>query len=191
MARVGILGGTFDPPHNAHLAMAEAALSDIPLDTVLLMPALEPPQKQAHHLTPYTVRLEMLRLMIAGRAGLELSRLEEMRPGPSYTVDLLNAFTERCGDEPYLILGADSVCDLPKWKEPRKILELATLVVFPRTGYSPLLPIDGSASVVLFEAPVIDISSTEIRAGIRKGSSVDSVIPGDVHKFILDNGLYT
>ncbi|MEJ2722028.1 MAG: nicotinate-nucleotide adenylyltransferase [bacterium] len=191
MARVGIVGGTFDPPHNAHLAMAEAALEGIPLETVLFMPAPRPPQKNSEDLTAYTLRLEMLRRAVAGRPGWAVSRLEEERPGPSYTVDLLASFRNRSADEPFLILGADSVSDLPKWKDPAGVLRLATLVVFPRTGYSPLVPIDGPASVVLFESPVIDVSSTEIRERIRKGAPVDSLIPTDIHEFILDNGLYT
>jgi len=197
MARVGILGGTFDPPHNAHIAMAEAALERIPLDSVLLMPAPQPPQKKRAALTPYDNRVEMLRLAIAGRAGLELSRLEEFRTGPSYTVELLEAFRERFSAEPFLILGADSVCDLPKWKQPERILELATLVVFPRAGYSPTVTVGRgtlhatAVSVVLFESPVIDISSTAIRRRVREGLPVDTLVPEPVHKFILDNGLYS
>jgi nicotinate-nucleotide adenylyltransferase len=197
MARVGILGGTFDPPHNAHVAMAETALERVPLDKVLLMPAPHPPQKRPDMLTPYAARLDMLSLAITGHRGLELSRLEEFRPGPSYTVDLLETFTDQSDDEPFLILGADSVCDLPKWRDPERILELATLVVFPRTGYSSAVAVGrrgtrpSRVSVVLFESPVIDISSTRIRKKVREGSSVEMLIAGPVHKFILDNGLYT
>lgn len=191
MARVGILGGTFDPPHNAHLAMAETALANIPLAAVLLMPAPHPPLKQTRDVTPYAVRFRMLELAIENRPGLELSRLEEQRSGPSYTVDLLEAFTRQSRDEPFLILGADSVSDLPKWKEPEKIVELATLVVFPRPGHSTVVPVGGDVSVILFESPVMDVSSTEVRRRIREGSPVDSLIPKAVHEFILDNGLYT
>lgn len=191
MSRVGILGGTFDPPHIAHLTMAETALRRIPLDKVLLMPAPSPPQKDAGALTPYPYRVEMVSRAIEGREGLELSRLEEFRSGTSYTVELLRHFRESTGDEPYLILGADSVHDLPNWKEPASILTLATLVVFPRTGFSSVVPVDGDASIVLFEEPVIDVSSTEIRALVRAGRSVGKWLSPPVHEFILDNGLYT
>jgi nicotinate-nucleotide adenylyltransferase len=197
MARVGIMGGTFDPPHNAHIAMAETALERTPLDTILLMPSPQPPQKKASGLTPYETRVEMLRLAIAGHAGLELSRLEEFRSGPSYTVELLEVFRNQSGDEPFLILGADSVCDLPKWRAPERILALATLVVFPRAGYSSAVTVGRTdavtsrASVVLFESPMIDISSTAIRKKVREGSSVETLIAGSVREFILDNRLYS
>jgi nicotinate-nucleotide adenylyltransferase len=190
MSRVGILGGTFDPPHNAHLVMAETALAKVPLDKVLFMPAPDPPLKNAPDITPYDTRVEMVALAIHGRSGLELSRLEEFRPGSSYTVDLLKHYRSVFGEEPFLILGADSVSDLAKWKEPETILSLATLVVFPRTGYSPRVPVGGEASVVMFEEPVIDISSTDIRARIRRGASVQSLLPGSVLEFILDKRLY-
>ena len=191
MDRVGILGGTFDPPHNAHLAIAETALRRVPLDKVLFMPAPTPPQKHAETVTAYAHRVEMVRRAIEGREGLDLSRLEEFRRGPSYTVDLLRHFRESSGDEPFLILGADSVQDLPNWKEPDSILALATLVVFPRTGFSSVVPVEGGASIVLFEEPVIDVSSTDIREWISTGTSVESQLPEPVHEFILDNGLYS
>ena len=191
MRRVGILGGTFDPPHNAHLVMAETARDRVPLDKVLLMPAPRPPQKQKASATEFDKRVEMVRLAIDGRRGLELSLMEELRSGPSYTVELLKYFHESFGREPYYILGADSVADLPSWKYPSVVLSLATLVVFPRTGYSSLVPVEGDASIFLFEEPVIDISSTEIRKRIRSGESVRDLLPQKVHQFILDNGLYT
>lgn len=191
MTRAGIMGGTFDPPHNAHIVMAETALREIPLDTVLFMPSPDPPLKPAARVTRYEDRLEMVRLAIEGRAGLELSRLEEFRVGPSYTVDLLRHFLRANGGDPFLILGADSVCDLPQWKEPEEILSLATLVVFPRTGYSSRLAVKGDASVILFESPVIDISSTEIRARVRRGETVRGLLPDAVAEFVLDKGLYT
>jgi nicotinate-nucleotide adenylyltransferase len=190
MSRVGILGGTFDPPHNAHLVMAETALAKVPLDKVLFMPTPDPPLKNAAEITPYGTRVEMVALAIHGRSGLELSRLEEFRPGSSYTVDLLKHYRSVFGEEPFLILGADSVSDLAKWKEPEAILSLATLVVFPRTGYSPRVPVAGEASVVMFEEPVIDISSTDIRARIRRGAPVQSLLPDSVLEIILDTRLY-
>ena len=191
MKRTGIMGGTFDPPHNAHIAIAEKALGEIPLDAVLFMPTPDPPLKPAAQVTRYDDRVEMVRLAIEGRKGLELSRLEEVRTGPSYTVELLRHFRSVAGGEPYLILGADSVCDLPRWREPEKILELATLVVFPRTGYSSRLAVKGDASVVLFESPVIDLSSTELRERIRGGAAVRGLLPDAVAEFVLDKGLYT
>ena len=191
MSRMGIIGGTFDPPHNAHVVMAETALREIPLDKVLFMPSPDPPLKDAARITRYHDRVEMVRLALEGRVGLEISLLEEFRTGPSFTVDLLRQFRRVMGGEPFLILGADSVCDLPRWKEPEAILGLATLVVFPRTGYSSRLTVKGDASVVLFESPVIDVSSTELRARIRGGAAVRGLLPDPVIEFVLDKGFYT
>lgn len=191
MGRTGIIGGSFDPPHNAHLAMAEAALRRVPLDEVLFMPAPSPPLKDPGHLTPYAERVAMVERAIEGRDGLRLSRLEEFRAGPSYTVEMLRHYRRHSEGEPFLILGADSVEDLGRWKEPGEILSLATLVVFPRTGYSSRVPVAGGAAVVLFEAPVIDISSTDIRARVRAGLSVRSLLPESVIEFVLDKRLYT
>lgn len=191
VGRVGILGGSFDPPHNAHLAIAETALRGVPLDEVLFMPAPAPPLKEPGDLTPYAARLEMVRLAIEGREGFRLSRLEEFRSSPSYTVELLRHYRRGFAGEPFLILGADSVQDLVRWKEPEEILSLATLVIFPRTGYSRRVPVGGAAAVVLFESPVIDISSTDIRARVRAGLSIRSLLPAAVLDFVLDKGLYT
>jgi nicotinate-nucleotide adenylyltransferase len=185
------MGGSFDPPHHAHVAMAETALRRIPLDEVLFVPAPLPPLKEPGELTPYADRLEMVRLAIEDREGLLVSRLEEFRSGPSYTAELLRHYRRRFADEPFLILGADSVQDLPRWKEPEAILSLATLVVFPRSGFSSRVPVGGDAAVVLFEAPLIDISSTDIRARVRAGSPVASLLPQAVLDFVLDKGLYT
>ncbi len=191
MNRIGILGGSFDPPHNAHLTMAETALSRIPLDEVWFMPTPTPPLKDPGEVSAYVHRLEMVRLAVGDRVGLRLSRLEESRSGPSYTVELLRDYRRRFDDEPFLILGADSVCDLARWREPEEILSLATLIVFPRTGYFPRVPVRGDAAVVLFEAPVIDISSTEIRTRLRTGLPVGSFLPDTVLDFVLDKRLYT
>jgi nicotinate-nucleotide adenylyltransferase len=171
--------------------MAETALRGVPLERVLFMPSPDPPLKNGAGMTPYAVRVEMVRLAIEGRDGFELSRLEEFRSGPSYTVDLVRHWRSVLGDEPLLIIGADSVCDLPRWREPETILSLSTLVVFPRTGYSSRVPVKGNASVILFESPVIDISSTEIRDRIRAGLPVDSMLPTPVLEFVLDKNLYT
>ena len=191
MSRTGIIGGTFDPPHNAHIVIAETALRLVPLDKVLFMPAPDPPLKQTENVAPYKMRLEMVRLAIAGRQGLELSLLEEFRAGSSYTVDLLRHYHTLFREEPFLIVGADSLEELPRWKEPEEVLSLATLVVFPRTGCTTCVPVEGDASIVLFESPVIDVSSTEIRSRIRAGASVDALLPKVVHEFVLDNHLYT
>ena len=188
--RIGILGGTFDPPHIVHILMAEEAVNKIPLEKVLFMPAPNPPHKTSELETPYYLRLRMVELAIAGHPSLELSRMEEFRNGPSFTIDLLKHYRERYDDDLFFIIGADTLSDLPNWKDPEGVLKLATLVVFPRTGFPPILPIHGNASIVLFEAPIIDISSSDIRVKLAKGESVAEFLPKGVQNFILDNSLY-
>ncbi len=190
MGKVGILGGSFDPPHVAHVAMAEEAWARIPLDRVLYMPAPNPPHKTQLVLTPYELRVKMVELAIEGRRGLELSRMEEFRDGPSYTIDLLRHYMRLHNDEIFFIIGADTMNDLPSWLDPRGILELATIVVFPRTGFPSILPVEGDASVVLFEAPVIDVSSSEIRDKVAAGEPTKHFLPEPVHDFILEKSLY-
>jgi nicotinate-nucleotide adenylyltransferase len=191
MAHIGILGGTFDPPHRAHVAMAKAALERIPLDKVLVMPAPSPPHKHDTSRSDYYMRMAMARIAFAGYKGIELSDMERFRQGPSYTADLLRHYHANHDDCLYLILGADSVSELGAWRDPQLILRMATLVVFPRTGFSSTVPIAGPASVVLFEEPVIDVSSTEVRDSYRRGGDAITHLPPGVHDFILDNGLYS
>jgi nicotinate-nucleotide adenylyltransferase len=191
MSRIGILGGSFDPPHNAHIAMAQAAIDRIPLDKVLFMPAPRPPHKTHEALTPYAQRIQMVELAVAGHNGMELSLMEEFRQGPSYTVELLEHYHATHDDTLFLIVGADSAGDMQGWKDPARVLELATVVVFPRTGYDLVVPVQGDISVILFEDPVIDVSSTEIRSCVHKRDAVDALIPKSVNKFILDNSLYS
>ena len=191
MANIGILGGTFDPPHTAHIAMARAALDRLPLQKVLFMPAPRPPHKDPGRLSPYQLRKKMVELAIEGEQGIELSLMEETGDGRSYTHQMLESLRSESDSGLYLILGSDSVADLPNWCDPKRILELITLVVFPRTGYASIVPIETDVAVVFFEEPVIDVSSTEIREKYRRGEPVVGLLPTRVHKFILDNSLYS
>ncbi|MFH1755689.1 MAG: nicotinate-nucleotide adenylyltransferase [Candidatus Latescibacterota bacterium] len=191
MARVGILGGTFDPPHIAHLVMAEEALAKVPLDKILFMPATHPPHKSTEVVTPYPVRLQMVELSLQGHDHLELSTMEEFRDGPSYTIDLLRHYQREHDDEIYLIIGADSLSDFTSWKDPEKILQLATLVVFPRSGYPSMHSLPGEASIVLLDAPPVDVSSSEIRRRLAAGEPVEHLLPGSVRDYIRDNDLYS
>jgi nicotinate-nucleotide adenylyltransferase len=191
MDTVGILGGTFDPPHAGHIIMARRVLERLPATKVWFAPAPHPPHKNPREITAYEKRKAMLEIALEDEEGMELSLVEEHRPGPSYTVDLLRHIKEGSGDELLLIVGADTVADLPNWKDPAIVLQLATLVVFPRTGYSSMAPAADRASIVLFEEPVIDVSSTRIREAYRRGTPNAAWVPAAVHKFILDNSLYS
>src|SRR5262249_44015799 len=134
--RVGVFGGTFDPVHIAHLILAEQCRDQAKLDQVLFIPAPAPPHKQRKVLTPFAQRVEMLSLAISGQPAFRIDELEKDRAGPSYTVDTLTQLHQtHPGNEWCFILGSDSVRDLPVWYQPRRILELATLLVVARADY--------------------------------------------------------
>jgi len=193
MSKVGILGGSFDPPHVAHAAMATAARDRLGLDRVLLMPATDPPHKDTEALTPYTHRAAMAGLLAGELEGVELSRFEERREGPSWTVDLLRDFAGDGGDDLYFIVGSDSLADFSTWRDPEGILALCTLVVFVRGGVAPpaRLGVDGAASVVVFEEPAIDVSSTAVREAIRGGRRpVEGLVTAPVLSYIQEHRLY-
>jgi nicotinate-nucleotide adenylyltransferase len=189
VSRIGIIGGTFDPPHNAHLDMARQAKSKLFLEKILFMPAPNPPHKTAW--STYETRVRMVELAVSGCPFMELSRLEEFRSGSSFTVDLLEFYRRSHDDDIYFLMGSDSLVDLASWKDPRRILEMATLVIFRRTGFDPKVPIEGDAAVVLFNEPVMDISSSAIREGFASGAPVKPYLPKKVLDFILDNSLYS
>jgi nicotinate-nucleotide adenylyltransferase len=188
-ARIGVLGGTFDPPHRGHVRMGAVARDVLGLDRVLFSPAAHPPHKPDSETTAYHHRVAMLEAAVAGEDRLVVARLEEAN-APSYTVSLLRACRERTRADLYFVMGADSLVDLPTWKDPGEILRLATLVVFAREKASLVLPVDGDASVVVFEEPLIDVSSTEVRAAIERGEIATEQIPPSVAAYIARNRLY-
>lgn len=190
-SKTGILGGSFDPPHVGHTAMARAAKETLGLDRVLLMPAPRPPHKDAVGLSDWSHRVAMAELAACEVDGVEVSLHELDTPGDSYTVESLRRFRQTHDDDLYFILGADSLRDLPDWREPRALLTLATLVVFPRGGLEPRLGVGGDAAIVVFEEPVIAVSSTEIREKRRAGESIESLVPKAVLDYILEHSLYT
>src|SRR4051794_17757645 len=133
--RLGVFGGTFNPIHLGHLIMAEQCREQGRLDQGLFIPAARPPHKQDQELTSYAQRVEMLALAISGQPAFRVDELEKDRPGPSFTVDTLAQLQERHGKaELFLILGSDTLHDLPQWYQPVRILELAGLLVVPRPG---------------------------------------------------------
>ena len=188
--RVGLLGGTFDPPHAGHLLIAQTAREALSLDQVVLLPAPHPPHKPDVALSSFSDRLEMVKAAAKTVDGVEASNLEAGREGPSFTVDTLRACRERFGSDLYFIMGADSLRDLPLWREPGEILRLCTLVIFPRGDIPAVLTVEGEASLVIFTAPRIDLSSTDIRERIERGESVVDVIPEEVADCIDRREIY-
>jgi nicotinate-nucleotide adenylyltransferase len=194
----GVFGGTFDPIHIAHLAVAEAARDEFGLRRVLFIPAAQPPHKPGRAITPVEHRLAMVEAAVAGNAGFEVSRIEVDRDGPSYTVDTLAALCDADpGDHLVLILSAESYRDLSTWHEPRRILDLADLVVAPRVGYTDadprLVPSqfpDAPAAIAFMDGPRIRLSASEIRQRAADGRSVRYLVPDAVAAYIGDHGLY-
>jgi nicotinate-nucleotide adenylyltransferase len=192
----GVFGGTFDPIHIAHLAIAEAARFG--LRRVLFIPAAEPPHKPGRPITPVEHRLAMVELALVGNAGFKVSRIEVDRPGPSYTVDTLEALRAADGnDRLVLILSAESFAELPTWNEPGRILQLASVIVAPRDGYLEVdaafvgrdMTLDGAQAVFL-DGPRIRLSASEIRQRVAAGRSVRYLVPDAVAAYISDHALY-
>lgn len=198
--RLGILGGTFDPVHFGHLLLAEQCREQCRLDELWLVPAGLPPHKIHQVLTPGKARAEMLELAIAGHAGFRVDRMELDRQGPSFTVDTLQQLHTAAPDhELYFLIGADSLAELATWREPRRIVELARLVVVNR-GRDPLpsleplravLGDDGLERIEFVSIPAVDLSASDIRQRVREGRSIRYMTPRAVECYITAHGLYT
>jgi nicotinate-nucleotide adenylyltransferase len=194
----GILGGTFDPIHHAHLAVAELAREAFDLRRVLFIPAAQPPHKPDRPITAAAHRLAMVELAVAGNPSFEVSRLELERDGPSYTVDTVAALRLAAPDERLaLILSADAYADFATWHEPARILELADVIVAARDGFAApdpeLLPRQfpsASAAVAFLDGPRIALSASDIRRMAAAGRSVRYLVPDAVAAYIGDHGLY-
>jgi len=196
MRRIGLFGGTFDPPHLGHLVIAEWAREALRLDRVVFMPAGEPPHKHGRIVTPARHRVAMARLAVRGHAAFGVSTLEVRRDGPSYTVDTLRALTRA---EPrarwFLIVGRDSLDEFGAWHDPRGIAALATLAVAGRprrraAGAHGARARRPAARVVEIGNPGIELSSSAIRARVRAGRSVRYLVPAPVAAYIARHRLY-
>jgi nicotinate-nucleotide adenylyltransferase len=198
--RVAILGGTFNPPHLAHLLCASEAADQLGLDRVVLMPVFTPPHKEVPEDPGPEVRLGLCERAIAGDDRLEVSRLEIDRGGPSFTVDTLQELHARHPEhELIFIVGGDMAVSLPTWKDPRTVLELATLGVAERSGatrrditerLTAEYGDDVSDRLAFFDMPRMDISSSEIRRRVAAGRTIRYLVPDAVADHIAEHGLY-
>ncbi len=194
--RLGLLGGTFDPPHYGHLLAAQEVASELELERVLFLPARQNPLKQGEAITRAEDRWEMVTRAIADNPLFEASRLDMDRPPPSYTVDLLRALQEP-GRELFFLVGADILPELPKWRSPTEILHLARLVAVNRPG-SPALDLEAlelalpgaRARIDVVSIPGVAISAREMRDRVRAGRSVRYLTPPAVQRYIESRGLY-
>jgi len=192
---VGILGGTFDPIHVGHLAVAESVREQLDLRRVVFVPAAVPPHRGAPAASAED-RAAMVELAIAGNPAFVIDRLEIERPGPSYAVDTLEILAAREPD-PWFILSAEALAGLPTWRSPRRVIELARLAIVPRPGAAPPsrawldehFPGCGNRVAVL-EGPLLPISGTAIRERLAAGRSIRYLVPDAVRAYITDHGLY-
>ena len=199
--RVGILGGTFDPVHVAHMRLAENAREALALDEVLFVPAGDPWRKSdpgapaRRHITAAEHRLAMLQLAVAGNDDFAISEIELRREGPTYTADTLEELAgERLDDEFWFIVGSDALLDMPNWHEPERIVAHATLAVAARAGdavdpaKADLPAVAGRIETFAMER--MDVSSTDIRARAAAGRSIRYLVPPEVERYIAAHQLY-
>ncbi len=196
--RVGILGGSFDPPHIGHLILAEEARDQLGLDKVLFAPAGQQPLKQGQEVTAAEDRVRMTELAIADNGSFEVSRGDVDRPGPHYTVDLIAIIAAQLprDAEIFFLMGFDSLRDLPKWRDPDKLIRIARLVALTR----PDVPIDWNAleaalpgvreRVRLLDMPELEIASRDLRERVRTGRSIRYMVTDAVGAYIEEQGLY-
>lgn len=196
--KIGILGGTFDPPHNGHLAIAAEVRKERVLSKVIFVPAGQPYFKEAAAVLPSRHRMEMVRLAIRGKPGFECSTLEVKRPGPTYTVDTLRQLSQEMkGDELFFILGWSSLEELPDWREPSGIIELCWLAVVPRPGCQ-LPDLDALESrvpgllrrLIVMDKPRLRVSASDIRRRVAQGLPIGHLIPEAVEGYIRKHRLY-
>jgi nicotinate-nucleotide adenylyltransferase len=190
--RLGLFGGTFDPPHLGHLVLAECARDQLGLERVVFMPSAQPPHKAGRRVTPVRERVAMTRLAVRGRSGFEVSTLETRRRGPSYTVDTLRALRRRePSAEWVLVLGQDSLRELHTWREPDQIRALATLAVARRVrGPGERAGRSARARVRWIAMPRIDVSSRDLRRRVQAGESVRFLVPDAVERYLRRRRLY-
>jgi len=190
--RIGIFGGTFNPPHVGHLIVIESVREQIKFDKIFVVPSAQTPNKPGAVLAPAYDRLEMTRLAVEGNAHLTVSSIEIERKGISYTVDTVMAFAEQYPRADLsLIIGADNLRDFQTWKSPREILTRVDLIVMNRPGIAPVDAKDEYARLsTLVNVPQIGISGTDIRRRVKMGRSIRYLVPPAVEEYILHHKLY-
>ena len=197
--KIGVLGGTFDPVHNGHLAIAEEARAYLNLNEVIFLPAGQPWMKADRSISPARHRTAMLALALQTRPYFKFSTIEIEHQGPSYSVNSI-AELKMQAVEPtdwYFILGWDNLSKIPQWKEPAKLLQLCFLAAVPRPGYErpnmkkleATLP-GISKRVILMDKPRLEISATDIRNKVAQGLPISGLVPETVERYIKENGLY-
>jgi nicotinate-nucleotide adenylyltransferase len=189
--RIGIFGGTFDPPHIGHLVTAADVRYRLALDRMLLVVANDPWQKRGGRaLSPADDRLALVAAAVEGVEGLEASDIEIRRGGPSYTADTLVELRASCpGCEAFVVLGSDAAAGLPTWERVEEVRDHATIVVVDRPGSPPWAGLGGFTSVVV-EVPRLDVSSTDVRRRVAEGRPIDFLVPAAVASLLARSSIY-
>ena len=196
--RIGLLGGTFNPIHRAHVQMAQIARDEAALDLVLLMVAADPPHKRVDEDIPAEVRFDLVEIAISGQERMQASDLEIVRGGKSYTLLTIQALLAQYpGAELFLIIGSDTLSDLPNWYHPEEVLKLASVLCVPRVGIdqddeknAQMLRERYGASIRLLSAKAEIIASTEIRKRLTAGLPLDGMLPDAVEQAVYECGRY-
>mgnify|MGYP001599826241 CR=1 FL=1 len=188
--KLGIYGGSFDPVHLGHLLVAQAAMEELELDRLFFVPAAQSPFKPEQNLVPAAVRLQLLRLALAGKTNCELEDQEILRGGISYTIETLRHYMKRFPDaELFYLIGADNVAKLNDWREAGELARLAEFVAVPRPGNAaPVFPTPFRGRVL--RGFPFAVSSSEIRARIKAGLPVENLVPSAVAETIWTAKLY-
>jgi len=197
--KIGVLGGTFDPIHNGHLAIAEAAKAYLNLNEVIFLPAGQPWMKSDRSISPARHRTAMIGLALQARPYFKSSTIEIEHQGPSYSVNSMAELKAQAVEPTdwYFILGWDNLSKIPQWREPAKLIEMCFLAAVPRPGYErpnmkkleAALP-GISKKVILMDKPRLEISATDIRNKVAQGIPISGLVPEAVEKYIRENGLY-
>ncbi len=185
--KIGILGGTFDPPHLGHLLIASEVQHALALSEIWFIPNQIPPHKQLDHFTNSDHRLNMIKIAVKDHADFSVNTIELEREGPSYTYDTLRLLREEFPEHTfYFIIGADMIEYLPNWHKIDEVIKLVTFVGVKRSGYQTNTPYP----VLEVEIPQFEVSSTMLRERLRKGGNTEFLIQDDVRRYIEENQLY-
>lgn len=190
--RIGIFGGSFDPPHIGHLIIAELAHEQLGLDKVIFVPAYLPPHKVGGHRSSPSHRLRMTKIAVKGNPKFAVSDIEIQRKGISYTVDTLQYFKKQYPKAKFfLLIGGDNYAQFVAWKSPDVIATLASLAVYPRLGYnSNVLPHSYFGKEYLLHGNTLDLSSTEIRKRVFHRKTIRYLVPENIEQYIVEKRLY-
>lgn len=195
--KLGIFGGTFNPPHIGHLILAETAADALGLETVYFVPAADPPHKVGVARATVEHRLQMVAVAIQNNPRFQLSRMDIDRPGPHYTVEMVGLFQAQYPQaELYFLMGGDSLRDLLTWHQPAVLLERCSLVVLSRPVVAPDMDLLYAElpllreKLIFMSSPEVDISSSNIVTRLKNGQSVRYRLPEEVREYIVEHGLY-